>query len=414
MEKLRPKWWSGKHKDLPFTFWPGLKGYRWDREYYEPPPPANRQCLSKVTEPVATFSPADFYRVPFASLKMEDIKEVSSYMTKGEEYVQGADFPQYKHPKANGTLLQQEIGDKRTAQDVEGYKAYLDAKKSLPEVAPKQGASLDKDFVADRTALHLLLSYLSEKFSGEMVKRRQLDNPLDLVKVSKVPGKKGLYLEQIFETKHTWAEAKKYNGQYRRSEMSNYGNYFPAFHRVCTGDYSTTYVTTTGKKNIAGSRYGGIPDPKFRFVEYSLGGLDFLVRTRCHMQTSAGKSVEIKTKNRGHRQESTIFENYTKILLGGTEQLTVGIQSTGRLYAVKDLTIDSLTEMQPAITDAVDRRMGRLVALLNKVKEAMASVPEGEEYVLQWQNGDLVMGKYEMPKAEEAKEAKKAKEPVEA
>lgn len=367
---------------------------------YRPPPPPARQSLASISEAAAKFLPSDFYKVPFVGLKFADVKEVGSYMlTPGEpaEFVAKAKLPTYVTPMV-GQRLEKEKGVKRTPRDDELYKKYVELRTNLGEAVQKLSLPMDKDFVADRSALLLLLNYLGEAMTPDLMQHGQALRALDLVKISKAPNGKALVLEKIFEKKNLWAEFRHYHGGWKRSEVSQRGWYFPALERLATGDDKTKTQTITGLKQIAGTT-AGTTNRCFRFVEYNLGGVSFLVRATVH-GSKDGKNVELQPKNWYFRQQATALDTLYRLLLGGTDMLCLALQRSGKLVQVEEVSVDSLLAKQPLVMEAAERRLGRLVALLNKVKTICAGAGEGP-WVLQWQRGELVLGKYEKVEVEE-------------
>jgi len=116
------------------------------------------------------------------------------------------------------------------------------------------------------------------------------------------------------------------------------------------------------------------------------------------------QSVELKHKNWYFRQELTMLDAYLQMLLGGIDMQVLGVHRSGKVVKVVELTIDELVAKEPKIVDAAERRLGRLAALLEKVKGA---VTKDGQYVLQWQNGELVLGDYVQKEPEEQKEQTK-------
>mmetsp|Transcript_93726 Transcript_93726/g.190818 ORF Transcript_93726/g.190818 Transcript_93726/m.190818 type:complete len:545 (+) Transcript_93726:99-1733(+) len=388
-------------------FIPGQNGYSHFTPIYQAPANPARQAMSQIHEAAAKFLPSDFYTVPVAQLSASDVKQVGSYMVRNEApdiMVVPAEVEKYVTPKT-GLRLEKEQGDKRTPLEDSAYTRYMDKRSTLTEasqtVASKASFSLDKDFIADRSALTLLLEYLGEELTPMLKQRGQFLNPVDLVKIMKGPGGKGLVLERAFEHKNLWAEFRKYRGSWKRSEVSNHGTYFPAWERLASGNREDKCYMITGLSQISGKRAGVTPN-SWRFVEYNLGGLSFVTRVPTHA-TSDGKNVELKTKNFYYQQEVTALKTYYNMLLGGVDMFVLGIQRSGKLTQICEFTLDKVIAKKPEVVQAAERRMGRLVALLQKVKAAVESSSDDGPWVLQWQKGELVLGKYDLvePIAEE-------------
>lgn len=387
------------HPKMPPPFYPGTNKTGFQMPFRKPPTKPGRMCLSKVQDPKLEFTSSDFYKASPVVLKGANVKQVSSYKLDEGEYVQGASFPKYQKPQK--AFMFKEKGEIRAAQDGAGYKEHAAKLATLAGVAPKQGVSLaDKDFVADRMALIVLFDYV-----GEVRKYGDKFLPVDYVKVTKVPGGKGLFLECI-QDKQAFESNRKYKGAWVKGEMSDHGDFFPAFHRCCTGGADEVVTGITGLRLVAGSTRGGRPDERFRFVEYGLGDFSMLVRTPSHLE-DGGNNVEISTKNAYARAEVLAMDIYRKLLLGGTDKYCLGLHRSGKIQEVCEFTLDNLEEQTPGLADAVHRRLGRLTAMLGQVKDAMANVPEGEEYVLQRFKDQLRLGRYEL--SEKKKTEKKEK-----
>jgi hypothetical protein len=370
---------------------PGQHGYSTLTPGYKPAPAPARQALSRVVEAKMKMRPSDFYKAPFASLKMSDVKQAGSYMVSAETHAMSspAALPTYVKPSV-GVRLEKEKGTKRTPLDNEAYKQYADNRCSLVAGAQKAGCSMSKDFIADRSALTVLLSYLNETLSGELMRQGQEENPLDFVKISKSGS--AIVLERLFEKKNMWAEFRPYRGGWKRSEVSNHGDFMPAWIRVATGDLKHKTMMVTGIRQIAGTS-AGKQDQSFRFVEYELGGMTFLTRVPTHA-TADGKNVELAHKNWYYRDKVTCMDTYMKLVLGGVDMMSMALQRSGKLVHAVEMSADSLAAQQPGCVEAAERRMGRLAGLLGKVKDAVNSAGGEGPWVLQWQRGELVLGDY--------------------
>jgi len=382
---------------------PGQHGYSTLTPGYKPAPAPARQALSRVVEAKMKMRPSDFYKAPFATLKMSGVKQAGSYTVSAETHAMSspAALPTYAKPTV-GVRLEKEKGTKRTPLENDAYKQYAENRCSLVAGAQKAGCSMSKDFVADRSALTVLLSYLNETLSGELMRQGQEQNPLDFVKITKSGG--AIVLERLFEKKNMWAEFRPYRGGWKRSEVSNHGDFMPAWIRVATGDTKHKTMMVTGINQIAGSSAGGM-DQSFRFVEYELGGMTFLTRVPTHA-TAEGKNVELAHKNWYYRDKVTCMDTYMKLVLGGVDMMSMALQRSGKLVHAVEMSADSLTAQQPGCVEAAERRMGRLAGLLGKVKEAVNSAGGEGPWVLQWQRGELVLGDYKegamaAPKKEE-------------
>merc|ERR1719253_93480 len=372
---------------------PGQHGYSTLTPGYKPPPAPARQALSRVADAKAKFVPSDFYKVPSVSLKMSDVKQVGTYMTAADartNMISPAQVPAYVKPHV-GARLEKEKGTTRTPTASAEYKTYAENRCNLVAAAQKAcPGSLGKDFIADRAALMVLLNYLNETLSGELMRQGQEQNPLDFVKVSKSGSV--LVLERLFEKKNMWAEFRPYRGGWKRSEVSNHGNFLPAWERVATGDLKNKTMMVTGIRQVAGSS-AGESNKCFRFVEYDLGGMSFLTRVPTHA-VADGKNVELAHKNWYYRDKVTCMDTYMKMVLGGVDMISMALQRSGKLVQIAEMTADGLVEKQPGVVDAAERRMGRLAALLGKVKDAVNSAGGEGPWVLQWQRGELVLGDY--------------------
>jgi len=358
--------------------------------------------LSTVTDVMLKFNTKEWYQVPSAELKFADVKQVGSYQRDGDSMSSPGSPPTYVTPKI-GIRLEKEMGPKRPPEGLEEYKAYIDKRHTLVESASTAGASLDKDVVIERESLMLLLEYLSEDLNKKFkVQGQYQQEGVDLMKISKASGSKSLVFEKIYQRTDLFAERRNYMGQWKRSEVSHHGTYCHAWNRLATGDTSKISYVCTGLKQIAGKRAGKLP-LNFRFVEYSLGGLSFLTRTLTQA-TRDGKSVELKTRNFYHQDEYTMLQAYYEMLLGGVDMTALAIHRSGKITDVIDVPFDSLLEKLPELKDAAEKRLGRLVAVIKKVKEAIEGSSDEGPWVLQWQRGNVVLGKYQDPVDEEGED----------
>ncbi|CAE8612609.1 unnamed protein product [Polarella glacialis] len=394
------------------NFTPGERGYNSKGVTKKPAPALNRMVLEYLRKPIMKYSTSDFYKSPHQQLSFAGVKEVGTYMTTPDapkDYIVPAEVPEYKQPKM-GLRLEKESGFEKPPgkREHEAYVQMVDQRTGLADaakaVAAKQSMSLDKDIICERTALTLLLEYLNETFHTK--------TSCDLVKVSKGPNGKGLVLERLFDKNKMVAEQKPYRGAWRRSEVSNHGNYLPAWERAAHGDM-TNSMMITGIKQIAGST-AGESNATYRFVEYTLGGLSFLTRVRSYVKEN-GANVELKSKNFYFQDQVTMLYTYYNLLLGGVDQLTMAIHRSGKIVQVLKCKLEDLVNKQAQIVPAAERRMGRLVALLKDVQEEVAKDGEGP-WVLQWSkdSGKLLLGQYAPPTWEgtKANEVQVVKEPM--
>lgn len=373
---------------------PAVKGF----SMYTTPMPVlpgpARMSLSRVNEVIASFLAGDFQTVPTVSLSFDDIREAGSYTMKSEKekaMVAPAQAPSYRKPRP-GIRLEQEPAPKRPPVKDDAYIQYIDDRCCLYESAKQvPGLQLDKDILCDRSSLMLLLDFLNEALTPELLQRGQHRNDVDLVKISRNPAGKGLVIERLFESKNLHAEFRPYRGVYRRAEVTK-GDYGPAWQRLASGDTNTKSFSYAGLSQIQGS-HAGLPDKCYRFVEFNLGGLQFLTRVRAHGKKE-NKNVELRHKNWYYQDKVTMLRTYSQLLLGKVDILTLGLHRCGKLVEVHEITLDSLGQKEPRIVEVVEKRLGRVVELLKQVQTAV--VGSDGPWVLQWQQGDLILGKYEL------------------
>jgi len=353
-------------------------------------------ALGRVTEALAIFETKDFYRTAVAELKPSDVKEVGSYTIRAEsgEMVVPAEVPDYV-PMKRGKRLEKEPGGSQPPRDDEAYVQYVDAKCTLLEtakqVSAKQSFSLEKDIVCDRSSLVTLLEYVNETMTRFLMPKGQHNKPVDLVKISKSPDGKALVLDHIFDPNKM--KCFPYMGGWKRSEVSNHGTYTPAFRRLAYGDTKTKNLMITGLRQICGDS-AGEHDKSYRFVEFELGGLSFLTEVPAHAKQD-GQNVELAHKNWYYQDEVKAITTYFKMLFGKTDKHVLGLQRSGKVHQVVETTPASLLERKPELEESANRRLGRLVSLLKQVQDAVAKGDAGP-WVLQWQQGPLVLGKYEL------------------
>merc|ERR1712107_672834 len=131
------------------------------------------------------------------------------------------------------------VGDKRPPVEDEAYVQYVEKRlgllKAAQAVAAKNGMSLDKDVICERTTLMMLMDWMDESMTEELMRRGQHKQAVDLLMVTKGPGGKGMVLERIFEKKNLWAELRPYNGSWQRGEISQHGTCSPAWQLACFG-----------------------------------------------------------------------------------------------------------------------------------------------------------------------------------
>lgn len=354
-------------------------------------------AYGKVREPALTVVPKDYYMEPFA--KISDVKEVATYMTKPEqpsEYISPAEVPGYVHPKM-GLRLEKEKGVKRPAEDDEGHLAYANRHADLGAAVQKvaSSAASSVDVVADRESLKILLEYLSETLTPYIAQKFQKKAeylPVDLVKITRGSGGKGVVLDLLYD----WTNFKagvRYRGRWKRSEASMHGIYSPAWERLATGDRTTRCIMITGLPQISGTRAGEFPK-RYKLAELDIGGLKVLSRTRFHCHKD-GKKIELHSKNWYERQEYNLLDTYEDLLLSGLDMHVMGLHRSGKLIEVLEVTVDTLVEKQPAVVAAAERRFGRLAKLLKQVTEIVKGASGDGPWVLQWQNGRLVLGAYQ-------------------
>merc|ERR1712060_846485 len=84
------------------------------------------------------------------------------------------------------------------------------------------------------------------------------------------------------------------------------------------------------------------------------------------------------------------------MMLGKIDVLSLTHQSNGKIRNQYDLTPQDLLEKNPALKEVTDDRLGRLSKMLLQVKEKIDSDGGDGPWVLQWQKGTLVLGKYEI------------------
>ncbi|CAJ1400187.1 unnamed protein product [Effrenium voratum] len=205
-----------------------------------------------------------------------------------------------------------------------------------------------------------------------------------------------LVMEKLLDVDKMLAEHIPYRMGWKRTEVSNHGNFKPALQRVALGDRKTRSMMITGLQQIAGSRAGDL-DECFRFVEFELGGLKFLTKARAFAQ-QGGKNVDVNHKNFYYQDEVKALSTYFKMLLGKADKNVLVLQRSGKLHQVVESTPESILEKQPMIKEAAARRFGRLVELLKKVQKEVDSADDGP-WVLQWQAGQLILGKFELARS---------------
>ncbi|CAE7583940.1 unnamed protein product [Symbiodinium pilosum] len=339
-KKMERNWEEGQQDRIPYRNYiygqHGFKNCEIDPRLRQKAPA--RMALSRVTEAMAVFETQDFYRAEFSQLTASDVKEVGTFAIKAEsgETVSPAEVPEYV-PIKRGKRMEKEPGFKRPPVENEAYMQYVDAKCGLyetaKEVSSKQAFSLDKDIICDRSSLVTLLEYVSDNLTSFLMPKGQHKNPVDLVKISKASDGKGLVMEHLLDVNRM--KCFPYRGAWKRSEVSNHGTYTPAFRRLAYGDCKTKTLMITGLPQIAGSSAGEI-DSFYRFVEFDMGGISFLVKTPAHAQKD-GENVELAHKNWYYQNEVKAMTTYAKMLLGKVDRFVLALQRSGKIHQASDL-----------------------------------------------------------------------------
>lgn len=368
-------------KYAPPNFIPGEWGYHYASKPSVPPPPPSRMAWSAVEEPIASFTPSEYFKSAAMKLDPASVKKV---VPEG--------LPTFLEPP-RGIRLQKELGPKRRPMETDAYAAHVEKSLTLGLAAAGMPGAGEKDIVADRSALLDLLLFLDGNLVDTLRYAAQSELPVDIVKVSKIPGSKTLVFDTVYDKVELKAEYRPYSGRWRRSEMSQHGECLPAMRRASTSEVWERTTSVTGFREVKGG--DDAPQPLDLFAEFKLGELSIATRAPVDALYE-GKSVEIKTKNYFFRQKMTMYWTYCQLLLGGTDMMCVGLQRSGKLVKTLQLTIDQLAEAKPEVVDAVSLRLGRLASLLQQVKDAMAKVGD-EPYVLQMQGDNLVLGPYAAP-----------------
>lgn len=351
-----------------------------------------RMNLGHVTEAMSIFKTQDFYKADFAKLSADSVTEVGSYQVTGAGKISiPATVPTYS-PIKRGTRLEKEPGFKRPSVEDEAYVKYVDEKCTLYETAKEAApSSLEKDIICDRGSLLTLLDFVSETLTPFLTKKGQHSSAVDLVKISKSPSGKGLVLEKILDVEKMTAEI-PYRGGWKREEVSNHGTFKPALQRAMEGDSRTRTISCTGLLQVAGSTAGEL-DQCFRFLEFELGGLSFLTKARAHAQKD-GEYLDVAHKNWYYQDEVKALTTYLKMLFGKIDKSVLVLQRSGKVHEAVEKTVEDIAEKQPLIVEAAERRLGRLVKLLKEVQKAVDS--DSGPWVLQWQRGQLILGKFEL------------------
>eukprot|EP00930_Biecheleria_cincta_P003837 TRINITY_DN104749_c0_g1_i1.p1 TRINITY_DN104749_c0_g1~~TRINITY_DN104749_c0_g1_i1.p1 ORF type:complete len:558 (-),score=115.11 TRINITY_DN104749_c0_g1_i1:67-1683(-) len=368
------------------------------KPYYEEPPPPARLYLQKISKgrAIGMWLTKDFFKSNKEVLAASDVKEVGTYMTEPhapEKLVKPAVLPGYKKPRRQ-IWLEKERGAKRPPFEDDAYMKYIEKRFGLLEAAQEVcPTAASKDVICDRTTFTLLMDWMEESITKELQRRGHHKSPVDLIRVTKGPGGKGMVLERIYEKKNLWAEFRKYKGSWQRGEISQHGTCSPAWQRACFGDTKTRTVSGTGISQIAGTSKGEF-NTTHRFVEFDLGGMSFLSRVRAHARQD-GKNVELAHKNFYRQGEVTLLDTYIKMVLGKTDLFVLGLQRSGLLHQVVEVTVDSIMEKLPGVVEVAEKRLGQVVAFLKQVQSALDAESGDGPFVIQWSQGTLILGKYE-------------------
>lgn len=397
-KKAAPNWEEcPKPEERVRNYYYGQRGFKKNQidPRYRDKEPA-RMKLGHITDATAIFKTQDFYKADFVDLDASSVKEVGSYQVAGTGKVAiPAKVPEYR-PIQRGKRLEKEPGEKRPPVEDGAYLTYVDEKCNLYDTAKEAAPSaLTKDIICDRGSLLTLLDFVSETLTPFLMKKGQHASAVDLVKISKSE-KGGLVLEKLLDVDKMVAEFIPYRSGWKREEVSAGGNFKPALQRLANGDRHTRSMMCTGLLQIAGSRAGELDDC-YRFVEFDLGGLSLLTKARAHAQKD-GQNIDIAHKNFYYQNEVKALTTYFKMILGKTDKTILAIQRSGKIHQVVESTLEDIVEKQPLIKEAAQRRLGRLVALLKEVQKSVES--ESGPWVLQWQRGQLVLGKFELVEME--------------
>jgi len=384
----------------------GTRGWNYFKGAQEESKLPARQALGRISEPLSVFQHREVRMSPPASLDFADVKEIGTYMVpKGtSEVVKPAQVPEYLAVKT-GKFYQRGFGAKRPPKDDDEYKEYADRHCTLSDAAKAVVPdSLSNDFVVDRRALLALLKWVNYTLTPLLQKEAQSKNPIDIAKISKADGGSALVLDALYNEMNLYAEQPTLRTKHNPSERP-LGGFKEALARVVTGDHETNY-------NIQGYHQfvteNDLPDC-YKFLEIPLDGLKLTVRApkthvskgrrRLEHEVRAGdteKAVEVKYANHYHPASVGLLDTYFRMLLGKVDMLSFSLQSNGFFKSCTEMTIEDLTAKNPKLKGVAEQHMGRLTNLLKQVSEKIASDGGDGPWVLQWSNGVLLLGKYEL------------------
>jgi hypothetical protein len=383
-----------------------MPGWNHGKNRYESRKPPARQALGRIFEPLSAFHMREFRSSLPASLEFADVKEVGTYMVpKGtSEVVKPAEVPEYLMVQTR-TFLERSLGAKRPPQDDDAYKEYADKRCTLVDAATKVvPESLSHDFVADRGALLALLGWVNYTLTQVLYKEKQNKKPIDIAKISKTDGGGALVLDCLFNKMNLYAEQPKQRGKYNPAERPR-GGFKEALARSVTGDVERNFHIKGFAQQV---REHDLPEC-YKFLEIPLDGLKLTVRApKSHVhkgrrslsdEVEAGyaeKAVELKYANNYHPASVSLLDTYFRMLLGKVDMYSFSLQSNGYFKTNQEFVIEDLTAKNPKMKGVAEQHMGRLTNLLKQVSEKIASDGGDGPWVLQWKNGTLLLGKYEL------------------
>jgi hypothetical protein len=421
-------------------------------------------CLGRIYEPISTFTSSMFYKSPPAALEASSVSLLGTYQADEEadgstKYTMPAKVPEYQ-PVKKAYHMDADFGPKRPPLADEEFAAYADKMASMSEasqkVVPDQVAG--KDIIADRKALLDLLDFVKFEGLSDYLRNSSMRlNQLDIVKITKSPSG-ALVLDTVYDPTKMFAETGKEHrslvrwGKWLR-ERSHNGDYWTAWKTLTLNSEFTDddmvaiadgYGLFDMKKvqpivgretkvidpNQAGSshmvvrgdRREGWTAPKhYRFVDFELGGMKFLVRADGHGK-EGDSNVELGLVEHFNQQDLSMIDVYFKMLLGKVDKYAVGFHkcidrhhkgmdtSDASIIEpgfVQEKTFQEVVGKNPKMKEVAEKRFGKLIDLLNKVK---SNISGDGPWVLQWQydedtGGALHLGKYELAEIpEEEKE----------
>lgn len=255
----------------------------------------------------------------------------------------------------------------------------------------REGASLaEADVVTSLSALRMLIGFVDgtmvEDFRAKGLNTRRRNEPelVDLMRIGRMAeAPKAIVLATVWN----WVPSNATAGTGALNRMS----------------YDVTYErAATGLPMLGGppsTRDYDVP-MNYRILEYDIGGLRMAVKVPVAARVPSvdrddveGYGVQMHSVNRrdvGDLWGRNLATRYADMLLGDVGMVSRGVVDKGTLVDFQEVTRDDLRLDRPSVVAEAERLLGRLVGLINRVRE-VADCPgcQGRRLYLQYSDEEL-------------------------